>query len=663
VARGEAYTQEAPTMWDVDFRTAVAQAEMEDRERPGAYHKIAFARTDGAGDVEIDTTRPELLAACVAMVAHPDDERYQPLFGSTVTVPLYGQEVEIKAHELAEPDKGTGIAMICTFGDTTDVTWWRELDLGMRAIVGRDGRILDDTPDGVDPDAYASIAGLTVKQAQRTIVEQLTESGQLLGEVRLIQHPVKFYEKGDRPLEIVTSRQWYIRNGGRDVELRAALVKRGAEVTWHPRHMQHRYDNWVEGLNGDWLISRQRFFGVPIPVWYRLDDKGEPLYDDPLLPDESILPIDPSTDMPAGFTSEQRNQPEGFAGDPDIFDTWATSSLTPQIAGKWAEDSDLFDRVFPMDMRPQGHDIIRTWLFSTMTRSHYEYGVAPWRHAALSGWILDPDRKKMSKSKGNVVTPMDLFEQYGTDAVRYWAGSARPGVDTAFSEDQMKVGRKLANKLLNVTKFVLGFGDVDDTTPLAEGVSDAIDRSMLAKLDEVVVEATNAFEAFDYARALERTEAVFWWFCDNYVELVKGRAYEAHGADAAASARRALRSALDTLQRLLAPFLPFATEEAWSWWHDSSIHSSSWPAVTELGGDATAIEPVIDVMTHVRRAKTEAKVSQRAAVASLVITAPATTHAALELGRSDLLDAGSIEQLTVADGEALACDTVLAESS
>ncbi len=661
VARGEAYTQEAPTMWDVDFRTAVAQAEMEDRDRPGAYHKIAFARADGAGAVEIDTTRPELLAACVAMVAHPDDERYQPLFGTTVTVPLYGQEVEIRPHELAEPDKGTGVAMICTFGDTTDVTWWRELDLGMRAIVGRDGRILPEVPDGVDPAAYASIAGLTVKQAQRAVVEQLTESGQLLGEPRPIQHPVKFYEKGDRPLEIVTSRQWYIRNGGRGADLRTALVKRGAELTWHPSHMQHRYENWVEGLNGDWLISRQRFFGVPIPAWYRLDDHGQPLYDDPLLPDESILPIDPSTDVPPGFTAEQRDRPGGFAGDPDIFDTWATSSLTPQIAGKWEQDDDLFDRVFPMDMRPQGHDIIRTWLFSTITRSHYEHGVAPWKHAALSGWILDPDRKKMSKSKGNVVTPMDLFEKYGTDAVRYWSGSARPGVDTAFSEEQMKVGRKLANKLLNVTKFVLGFGDVDDATPLAEVVTDPIDRSMLAKLDDVVGEATAAFEAFDYARALERTESLFWWFCDNYVELVKGRAYEAHGAPAAASARRALRVALDTLQRMFAPFLPFAAEEAWSWWHDTSVHRSSWPVVSDLGGEATTIDPVIDVMTHVRRAKTEAKVSQRATVATLTVTAPAALHPALELGRSDLLDAGSITQMTLADGDALSSDTVLAD--
>ena len=664
LARGEAYSQEAPTMWDVDFQTAVAQAEMEDRERPAAYHKIAFHRTDGAGDIVIDTTRPELIAACVALVAHPDDERYQRLFGATVRTPLYGVEVPIVAHELAQPDKGTGIAMICTFGDVTDVIWWRELALPTRAIVGRSGRLLPDAPDGVDAGAYATIAGLTVNQAQRLVVEQLTASGELLGEPRPITHPVKFYEKGDRPLEIVTSRQWYIRNGGRDEALRTELVKRGAEITWHPAHMQHRYDNWVEGLNGDWLISRQRFFGVPIPVWYRLDDEGEPIRDEPIAPDESRLPIDPSTDVPDGFDASQRGVPGGFAGDPDIFDTWATSSLTPEIAGRWEDDPALFGNVFPSDLRPQSHDIIRTWLFSTVVRSHYEFGTIPWSNAALSGWILDPDRKKMSKSKGNVVTPMTLLEQYGTDAVRYWASSARPGVDTAFSEEQMKVGRKLANKVLNVTKFVLGFGDPDAAAlTSAADVADPVDRSMLARLDEVIAEATTAFEHFDYARSLERTEAFFWWFCDDYVELVKGRAYGSRGDEAAASARAALRIALDAQLRLFAPILPFATEEAWSWWHDTSIHAARWPEPAGVHADPAALDAVSDVLAQVRRAKTEAKQSQRAAVASLRVSAPADAHAALELGRADLLEAGSIEELTVETGDALSCAVELASPS
>ncbi|HEY3485203.1 MAG TPA: class I tRNA ligase family protein, partial [Ilumatobacteraceae bacterium] len=546
----------------------------------------------------------------------------------------------------------------------TDVIWWRELDLPTRAIIGRSGRLLPDAPHGVDAEAYGRIAGLTVNQAQRAVVEQLTASGELLGDPRPITHPVKFYEKGDRPLEIVTSRQWYIRNGGRDETLRTELVKRGAEITWHPAHMQHRYDNWVEGLNGDWLISRQRFFGVPIPVWYRLDADGEPIRDEPIVPDESRLPIDPSTDVPEGFEAAQRGVAGGFVGDPDIFDTWATSSLTPQIAARWEDDPDLFPRVFPMDMRPQSHDIIRTWLFSTVVRSHYEFGTIPWTNAALSGWILDPDRKKMSKSKGNVVTPMSLLEQYGTDAVRYWASSARPGVDTAFSEEQMKVGRKLANKVLNVTKFVLGSGDADSaaTADVAD-VHDPVDAAMLAKLDAVIAEATTSFDHFDYARALERTEAFFWWFCDDYVELVKGRAYGSRGDEAAASARAALQLALDAQLRLFAPILPFATEEAWSWWHDTSVHTSSWPAPYGVDADPDALDVVSEVLARVRRAKTEAKQSQRAAVASLRVLAPADTHEALERGRADLLEAGSIESLTVEAGETLECAVELASPS
>lgn len=642
--RGEAYSQEAPTLWDVDFQTAVAQAELEDRERPGAYHTIAFQRTDGQGQIVIDTTRPVLIAACVALVAHPDDPRYQPLFGTTVVTPLYGVEVPVVAHPLAQPDKGTGIAMICTFGDVTDVIWWRELDLETRAIIGRDGRIIASPPPGLDSAAglaaYADIAGMKVNQAQNVVVESLRASGALLGEPRSITHPVKFYEKGDRPLEIVTSRQWYIRNGGREAPLRGDLLARGRALTWHPDHMRHRYSNWVEGLNGDWLISRQRFFGVPVPVWYPIDAAGEIVHDQPILPAEDLLPIDPSTDVPHGYESAQRNQPGGFAGDPDVMDTWATSSLSPQIAAHWGDDDDLFRRVFPMDLRPQGHDIIRTWLFSTVVRSHFEHDSLPWTNTALSGWILDPDRKKMSKSKGNVVTPIDLFEKFGSDAVRYWAASARPGVDTAFSEEQMKVGRKLATKLLNASKFVLG---IDEPSASAE-VSDPVDLAMLDRLASTVRESTDAFESYDYARALERTEAAFWWFCDDYVELVKGRAYGAQGAQAAASAQVAMRRALSVLQRLLAPFMPFTTESVWRWWREGSVHQAAWPKTDELGtlGDSAVLDPICEILSHIRRAKTEAKTSQKTPVARATVIGNAEAMAAFERGRADLSEAGSV---------------------
>ena len=658
--RGEAYTQEAPTLWDVDFGTAVAQAELEDRERPGAFHKLKFHVPDETrSEFTVETTRPELIAACVGLVAHPDDARYQHLFGKVAHTPIFNVEVPVHAHPLAQPDKGSGIAMVCTFGDLTDVIWWRELNLATRPIIGRDGRFVADAPEIMSTDArkqYARLAGKTVKQAQTLTVEILRETGELIDEPRAITHPVKFYEKGDRPLEIVTSRQWYIRNGGRDEQLREKLLARGDELTWHPDFMQHRYANWVGGLNGDWLVSRQRYFGVPIPLWYRLDAQGEIIYENPLVPTSDQLPIDPSTDLPAGYLAEQRDKPNGFVGEPDIMDTWATSSLTPQIAGRWIDDSDLFERIFPMDIRPQGHDIIRTWLFATMVRSNFEHGQAPWRNAALSGWILDPDRKKMSKSKGNVVTPSDLFDQYGSDAVRYWAACARPGVDTAFSEEQMKVGRKLATKLLNLSKFVLGAGEAD-----ASAVpSDLVDQAMLSRLADVVEEATTALEQFDYARALERTEAFFWWFCDDYVELVKTRAYGE--TQDSSSARVSLRRALSVLQRLLAPMLPFATEEVWSWWQSGSIHRTNWPTSNETLAGCTAnkdglaeLDAIYIVLAAVRRAKTEAKVSQRAEVAKLKVTADAKTLNVIRTNIDDLRNAGALQEIeyieSSSDGE------------
>ncbi|MFV0318624.1 MAG: valine--tRNA ligase [Microthrixaceae bacterium] len=666
LGRGEAYSTEAPALWDVTFQTAVAQAELEDRDRPGAYHALAFDRVEtDAEPVVIDTTRPELVVSCVALVAHPDDERYRALFGTHVRTPVFDVEVPVLAHPLAEPDKGTGIAMICTFGDTNDVTWWRELDLPTRACLGRDGRFAADTPEWLTSDgareAYGRIARKAAGGAQIQMVEMLRESGDLIGEPRPIQHAVKFFEKGDKPLEIVTSRQWYIRNGGRSEDLKAALVARGDELAWHPSYMQHRYANWVEGLNGDWLVSRQRYFGVPIPVWYHLDSEGEPDYDTPIVPEESTLPIDPQAQCPPGFTEDQRGAPGGFAGDPDIMDTWATSSLTPEIACGWGTDDDLFAATFPMDLRPQGHDIIRTWLFSTMVRSHYEFDRAPWRNAALSGWILDPDRKKMSKSKGNVVVPTELLDQHSPDAVRYWAASARPGTDTAFDVAQMKVGRRLAIKLLNASRFALGFA-VDretgvTTTSDPSEVSEPLDSSMLAGLVELVTEATRAFEDFDYARALERTEGWFWAFCDDYLELVKTRAYGEGDYTPAQvrSARAALDLALSVTLRLLAPFLPFTSDEVWSWWMQGSVHRAQWPTVDELTGptgDATpeSLAMAASVLREVRGAKSAAKVSMRNPVERVVVTDTAANLALLEAGLSDLRDAGRVKELTTGVG-------------
>lgn len=649
LARGEVYKAEAPTLWDVDFRTAVAQAELEDREMPGAYHRLRFHRAD-CSDLLIETTRPELLAACVALVAHPDDERYQPMFGTEVTTPLFGVRVPVVAHHLAEPEKGSGIAMICTFGDTTDVVWWRELQLPVRAILEPSGRVKEEPPAEIvaagTAAVYAEIAGKTVKQAQARVVELLRDSGELDGEERPISHPVKFYEKGDRPLEIVTTRQWYIRNGGRDAVLRAELLERGLELRWFPPYMRARYESWVEGLNGDWLISRQRYFGVPFPVWYRLDAYGEPAYAEPITPAESELPVDPSSDVPKGFTEDQRDQPGGFTADPDVMDTWATSSLTPQIVCAWEDDPDLFARVFPMDLRPQAHEIIRTWLFSTIVRAHQEHGSLPWYNAAISGWVLDPDRKKMSKSKGNVVTPISLLEQYGSDAVRYWAASGRPGTDTAFDEGQIKIGRKLAIKILNASRFVLGIaGDADDDLDAAIV---PLDRSMLGQLAVLVDDVTAAFDNYDYARALERTERFFWGFCDDYVELVKGRAYGGRGEEGARSAAVALRLALSTLLRLFAPHLPFVTEEVWSWWKEGSVHRASWPTASELEFPGAVTDPLVyevaaQVLGEVRKEKSNQKRSLATPVTRAVVADGAERLAALDAVIGDVCDAGKID--------------------
>jgi valyl-tRNA synthetase len=763
LARGQAYQLEAPTLWDVDFQTAVAQAELEDRERPGAMHRVRFARADasanGAADAQgggaqvgsqggdaqagsqgggaqagseggdaqaspdsdalIETTRPELIAACVALLAHPDDERYTALVGGEVLTPLFGTRVPVMSHPLVERDKGTGLVMVCTFGDLTDVTWWRELGLPVRAVLGTDGRLLDvpwGAPGWESADeerakaSYGELVGASVNQARRRMVELLEASGDLIGEPQPVNRAVKFFEKGERPVEIVTSRQWFIRT----LEHRQALLERGKQLQWHPPYMRARFEDWVNGLNGDWCISRQRFFGVPFPVWYPLDETGAVLYDQPIAPALEQLPVDPSTDVPDGYEPAQRGQPGGFVGDPDVMDTWATSSLTPQVAGcaDVEGEGELFGSVFPMDLRPQAHDIIRTWLFTTVLRSHLDHDELPWANAAISGWVLDPDRKKMSKSKGNVVTPMHLLEEHGADAARYWAASGRPGTDTAFDPQQMKVGRRLAVKLLNASKFALADLPLADTgadtganarggageqasgeqasgeqasgeTLSGETLGHPLDRALIARLAAVVREASDSFERYDYARALERTESFFWWYCDFYLELVKGRRYDPD-PQVSASVSAALRTSLSVFQRLFAPFLPFVCEEVWSWWQDGSIHRAAWPDADGLlatarsaapgsggvasgsGGVASgsggvangaadedvALELAAEVLREVRKTKSQAKRPMRAPVSRVVVRDSAERLAALELGVEDVRQAGAIELLElVADGE------------
>jgi valyl-tRNA synthetase len=658
VNRGLAYQLEAPTLWDVDFKTAVAQAELEDREQPGAYHRIDFHKPDG-GTVEIETTRPELLAACVALVAHPDDERYKPLVGTEVITPLFGARVPVKAHPRADPEKGSGIAMICTFGDLTDVIWWRELKLPVRAVIqpnGTLGAVTWGAPGWESADApraqaaYDQLTGLSAKKAQVAVVDLLKQSGDLLGDPRPITHHVKFYEKGDRPLEIVTSRQWFVKT----IEFTDALLERGRELQWHPSYMRARYESWVNGLNGDWCISRQRFFGVPFPVWYRINADSSIDYTNPLQPEESRLPIDPSTDVPDGYTQEQRGVPGGFVGDPDIMDTWATSSVSPEIVTGWERDAELFARTFPLDLRPQAHDIIRTWLFSTVLRSHLEHGCLPWRHAAISGWVLDPDRKKMSKSKGNVVTPLGMLEEYGSDGVRYWAARGGPGVDTAFDVGQMKIGRRLAMKLLNASKFALTGGVVSGE------VTHEFDRGMLSELADLVDEATAAFDEYEYTRALDRTETFFWSFCDDYLELIKQRRYGVDGDAAAQSANCALQAAMSVMLRLFAPFLPFVSEEVWSWWQTGSVHRAAWPASSDIATligqrspeAAQAFRLASEITARIRQQRSTNKRSFKVPI-TVVVTADEAQTALLARVERDLTSGNNAISLAFALGSPL----------
>ncbi len=694
VEKGQVYQSLAPTMWDVDFRTAVAQAEVEDRERPGAFYDIRFG-VEGGADFVISTTRPELLAACIAVVAHPDDERYRELFGQRAITPLFHAAVPILPGEQADPEKGTGILMVCTFGDIADVDFWKTSGLPLKQLVGTDGRlrpvVFGEAPfERRNPQAaraaWAKLEGLTVNRARAKTAELLAEAGSasddqgaaLVGEPREIRHPVKFYERGERPLEFVPTRQWFIKL----LEHKQALIEQGRKIRWHPDYMRTRYESWVEGLNQDWCVGRQRYSGVPFPVWYPRTADGEIDFDRPIFAGPEQLPVDPLTDTPPGCDASQRDQPGGFSGDPDVMDTWATSSLSPQIMSHWSLDPERHARLFPMDVRPQSHEIIRTWAFYSIVKAWMHEGSVPWHHVIISGWILDPDRKKMSKSKGNVVTPGELLVEHSADAVRYWAAKARLGADTAFDPQVFKVGRRLATKLFNASRFVLGQLDAAGAAvphPVEE-ISAPLDVDFVQRLRQVIARATQSFEDFEYAIALQATEEAFWDFCDNYLELVKARSYAEQDSRGQRSALATLRLSLRVFLRLFAPVLPFVCEEIWSWrfageGREASVHTAPWPEQAELLGVPAAetdrrYAAAVEINQKLRSAKTRAKKSLRWPVASLAIEGAAPDLEALQAVLPDVLASGTVpaeacrlELGATPEGERFAATIALAEEN
>ena len=644
VEKGYCKCVEAPTMWDIDFQSAIAQAEIEDREIPGFFHDIKFGIEGSDGDfIKIATTRPEFLPACIAVVANPDDERYKPYFGKTAIVPLFKIPVPIIASEHADKDKGTGIMMVCTFGDAADVAWWKQSGLPIKQIIGKDGCIIPlEYGQGnfisLDIKAakryYDEIAGLPIKKARAKIVEFLRESGDLMDEPRPLVHPVKFYEKGERPLEFVSSRQWFI-----DIlRIKQELIEQGRKIKWVPQHMQSRYEAWVNGLNQDWCISRQRFFGVPFPVWYKINERGIVDYNQPIYPEEAQLPVDPMVDVPAGYTESQRGQPGGFVGEKDIMDTWATSSLTPQIAMAVAPAGHHIS--LPFDVRPQAHDIIRTWAFYTIMKAYASEGEIPWYEAHISGFVLDPDRKKMSKSKGNVTTPLNLIEKYSSDAVRYWAGRARLGIDAMFEEKIMDQGKKLCTKYFNASKFVFNIvsqSGIDVTADYKSNITNELDKSWVSKIVACIKTARKSFENNDYTGALDATERLFWDFCDNYLEIVKGRAY---GEDSK-SAVSTLMLTIDLFCKLFAPFLVFITEEIYQsrpWGRQGSVHSERFPDDKDYDGfdSMDLYNTVVSVVESVRKAKAENKLSVKAPVSLMKIAGDKKSVEYVKTAQSDV---------------------------
>lgn len=632
---GREYRREMPFIWCPTCETAIAQVELEDREVESSFNDIAFELEDG-GKVVIATTRPELLPACVAIFAHPEDERYSELFGKRARVPIFGHSVEIMPDEKVDPQKGTGIVMCCTFGDVQDIEWYMKHNLELRVAITRDGRMSE---------LAGRYAGMKIKEARQAVIRDLKEQGYLLRS-RKITHVVNVHERCGTEIEILNTKQWFIRY----LDLKDRLIEAGRRIRWHPEHMRSRYENWIHGLRWDWCISRQRYFGVPFPVWY-CRACGEVI-----LAREEELPVDPLYDTPSEPCP--RCGSREFEPEKDVLDTWATSSLTPVIAAELVEKEEVRRKLYPMSLRPQAHDIITFWLFNTVVKGILHFGEVPWRNAMISGWALDPQGKKMSKSKGNVIEPEYVLSKYGADALRLWAAESKLGEDLPFQEKDLVAARRFLNKLWNASRFAfMHLKDYDGSEPERLHL---IDAWLLSKLQGLIEECTAHFEEYRYSKVKKRLVRFFLSdFCDNYLEMVKHRLYspERYGEEARKSALYTLHHVLLSVLKLLAPFAPHITEELYQAHFArvegrKSIHVSPWPEVRrELKSpelEARA-EQVVKLVEAVRRFKGERGMALNAPLGKLVVVASGEVLEALREGADTIEGTLHLKELVLTE--------------
>ena len=657
--QGHVYRQEAPTLWCTTCQTGVAQADLDFELQRSLFTTIPFALEAGR-ELRIATTRPELLAACVAVFVHPSDARYRDVVGKTARTPIFDVPVPVLADERADPEKGTGAVMCCTFGDVTDVAWWREHTLPLRIAI---------TPDGGMNDLAGPYAGLRIKQARGKILEDLASAG-LVRDQQPIEHSVGVHERcfGGTKTEVdyLVRGQWFIRL----LEHKQRWLEAGRRISWYPEHMRVRYENWIDGLNWDWNISRQRYYGVSFPVWYCR------VCAEPIVARNEQLPVDPYESTPPVESCPQCGAAE-FVPDTDVMDTWATSSMTPQICGTLLEPLGItpleFDRRFrPMSLRPNAHDIIRTWDFYTIVRSLYLTGEIPWHNVLIHGHALDPAGKKISKSKLKAAEdPLPTLEQFSADAVRYWTATVRTGGDTNLSEEMFRNGQRLATKLWNAARLALAHLDGYRPPAAPPAALNPTDRWLLARLSEVIGRATRAMEEYEFASAKAETERFFWTdLCDNYLELVKARLYAnepgppagdpAARAAARVAAQYTLYQALLGVLKLLAPFLPHVTEEIYLGGFAAvegapSIHTARWPQAHPAWASDEAArigEAILEIVDQVRRWKSDRQLSVGAPLAAVRVACPDGLSEALAGATVDLCGVSRAEQLELVRGAA-----------